>query len=231
MGHFFAQIRIHTMPVTGNGVQAGAVVGAPCWPNCRGSFWLDLFPNGSICRLFAGIIAPMRRFIFIFIVLQLVLFGIELTQLVQQHLVLPWTTLLAQACVAIVTGFDANAAAMGKVLWNPATGFGVSIEPGCNGVEACIILFAAIVAFPSTWKHRAWGLGLGFVAVQALNVVRVISLFYLGQWNDTAFKIAHEYLWQGLIMLDVLVVWLLWVRANPDLSADAGTGTATPAAA
>ncbi len=157
----------------------------------------------------------MRRFFLIFVSLQLLLFGIELTQPVQQFLVLPWTTLLARGCVALVTLFDANAAAAGKVLWNPATGFGVSIEPGCNGVEACIILAAAMIAFPSSWKHRAWGLGLGFIAVQLLNVIRVISLFYLGQWNASAFRIAHEFLWQGLIMLDVLVVWLLWVRASP----------------
>jgi hypothetical protein len=26
------------------------------------------------------------------------------------------------------------------------------------------------------------------------------------------FEFAHLYLWQALIMLDVLVVWLLWVR-------------------
>ena len=157
----------------------------------------------------------MRRFFLIFLSLQLFLFGIELLQPIQLHWVLPWTAVLAKLCVLLVTQFDANAAALGKVLWNPATGFGVSIEPGCNGIEACIILFAAIVAFPATWRHRAWGLGLGFIAVQALNIVRIISLFYLGQWDETAFKIAHEYLWQGLIMLDVLVVWLLWVRANP----------------
>lgn len=157
----------------------------------------------------------MRRFFLIFLSLQLLLFGIELLQPVQQFLVLPWTTLLAETCVALVTQFDGNAAALGKVLWNPSTGFGVSIEPGCNGVEACIILFAAIVAFPASWRHRAWGLALGFLAVQGLNVIRVISLFYLGQWNDTAFRIAHEYLWQGLIMLDVLVVWLVWVRSDP----------------
>jgi exosortase H (IPTLxxWG-CTERM-specific) len=158
----------------------------------------------------------MRRFFLTFFALQLLLFGIELLQTVQQHLVLPWTAWLAKVCVLLVTQFDVNAAAFGKVLWNPATGFGVSIEPGCNGIEACIILFAAIVAFPARWQHRAWGLSLGFVAVQGLNVVRIVSLFYLGQWNDMAFRIAHEYLWQGLIMLDVLVVWLWWVRASPE---------------
>ena len=94
------------------------------------------------------------------------------------------------------------------------TGFGVSIEPGCNGIEACIVLFAAMMAFPSTWKHKFAGLVVGFVAVQALNVVRVVSLFYLGQWNTAVFNFAHEFLWQGLIMLDVLIVWLLWVRAG-----------------
>ena len=106
------------------------------------------------------------------------------------------------------------ASAAGKVLWNTATGFGVSIEPGCNGIEACIVLFAAVMAFPSSWRHKLVGLLVGFLAVQGLNVVRVISLFYLGQWNTQVFNFAHEYLWQALIMLDVLVVWLLWVRAG-----------------
>lgn len=112
--------------------------------------------------------------------------------------------------------FDANAASAGKVLWNPANGFGVSIEPGCNGVEACLILFAAIVAFPATWGHRLRGLLWGLLAIQGLNAVRVISLFYLGQWHAGVFRFAHEYLWQGLIMLDVVVVWLIWVKLNPD---------------
>lgn len=156
----------------------------------------------------------MLRFFLTFVVLQLTLFGINMLSVVQQHLVLPWTALLARICVALVTLFDSTAAAAGKVLWNTVTGFGVSIEPGCNGIEACIVLFAAVLAFPSTWRHKLVGLVAGFVAVQALNVVRVISLFYLGQWNTDVFNFAHEFLWQALIMLDVLVVWLLWVRAG-----------------
>lgn len=156
----------------------------------------------------------MLRYMLIFLSLQLVLFGINMLAGVQYYLVLPWTEFLAHICASLVTWFDSSATASGKVLWNHETGFGVSIEPGCNGIEAFIVLFAAVVAFPASWRHKLVGLVVGFVAVQALNVVRVISLFYLGQWNTAVFNFAHEYLWQALIMLDVLVVWLLWVRAG-----------------
>ena len=155
----------------------------------------------------------MLRFFLVFLALQLTLFGINMLGWVQQHLVLPWTALLARICAGLVTWFDSTATAAGKVLWNAQTGFGVSIEPGCNGIEACIVLFAAIMAFPASWRHKLVGLVAGFVAVQALNVVRVISLFYLGQLDMDVVDFAHEYLWQALIMLDVLVVWLVWVRA------------------
>lgn len=156
----------------------------------------------------------MLRFFLTFVFLQLTLFGINMLGAVQRHVIVPWTSLLARMCAALVTLFDSTAAAAGKVLWNTVTGFGVSIEPGCNGIEACIVLFAAVMAFPSSWRHKMLGLVWGFVAVQGLNMVRVISLFYLGQWSTPIFDFAHEYLWQALIMLDVLIVWLLWVRAG-----------------
>lgn len=155
----------------------------------------------------------MLRFFLLFLTLQFTLFGLNMLNWVQQHFVVPWTTLLAKVCATLVMWFDSTAAAQGKVLWNTVTGFGVSIEAGCNGIEACIVLFAAVMAFPAGWRHKLAGLVAGFAAVQALNVVRVISLFYIGQWSKPLFDFAHEYLWQGLIMLDVLIVWLLWVRA------------------
>jgi len=111
--------------------------------------------------------------------------------------------------------FDPGVIAEGKVLQSASNGFAVSIEAGCNGVEATIVLVAAMLAFPATWKRKLFGLALGVTAVQGLNVIRVISLFYLGQWNQDAFEFAHQYVWQALIMLDVLIVWLLWVRTLP----------------
>ena len=125
---------------------------------------------------------------------------------------MPWTNALARSRRAIVTLFDPNVIAIGKVMRSTTNGFAVSIEAGCNGVEATIVLLAAILAFPAPWKHKLVGLAIGIVAVQGLNVVRVISLFYLGQWDFEVFEWAHLYVWQALIMLDVLIVWLIWVR-------------------
>jgi exosortase H (IPTLxxWG-CTERM-specific) len=157
----------------------------------------------------------MARFFIWFLVMQATLFGLELTPWAQRWFVVPWTNTLAAVSAGIVKLFDPQVLASGKILRSASNGFAVSIEAGCNGVEATIVLVAAMLAFPAPWKRKLIGLAIGIVAVQGLNVVRVISLFYLGQWNYSVFEWAHLYVWQALIMLDVLIVWLLWVRTLP----------------
>lgn len=142
------------------------------------------------------------------------MFALELTP-PGQTLVHPWAALLAGFSASLIAPFDPGIVSYGNVIQNPANGFGVAIEAGCNAVEACIVLAAAMLAFPAPWRHKLPGLALGMVAVQAVNILRIISLFYLGQWRMDAFEFAHLYLWQGFIMLDVLVVWLIWMRAMP----------------
>jgi len=157
----------------------------------------------------------MARFFLLFVALLALLFGLELTPWAQAWFVEPWTHALAGISSALVTLFDSHVVTVGKVIRSTSNNFAVSIEAGCNGVEATLVLIAAMLAFPAPWKHRLLGLVAGVLAVQFLNVLRVISLFYLGQWNRQLFEWAHLYVWQALIMLDVLVVWLIWVRRVP----------------
>lgn len=157
----------------------------------------------------------MLRFFIIFSVLLIGLFTLEILQPVEKHVILPFTAMIADISVWIVTLFDDNVIATGNVIRDQVSGFGVRIERGCNGLEAVIILFAAIFAFPAPFKHKLVGFAIGFVAIQALNLVRIISLFYLGQWSQTMFDWFHLYLWQALIILDALVVWLIWLRKIP----------------
>jgi exosortase H (IPTLxxWG-CTERM-specific) len=154
----------------------------------------------------------MLRFLLTFVAVLLLLFVAQLTPPVQQHVIIPFTGFLAQASAWIAGLFDPSVVSQGKQLLNGRTGAGVIIEAGCNGVEACIILVAALAAYPAGWRAKLVGLAVGLVAVQAVNLVRIISLFYLSQWSQPVFEFAHLYLWQALIMLDVVVVWLLWMR-------------------
>ena len=157
----------------------------------------------------------MARFFVLFVVLLAVLFGLELTPWGQAYVVEPWTRALAAISAGLVTLVDPGVLATGKVIRSIGNGFAVSIEAGCNGVEATLVLVAAMIAFPAPWRHKLLGIAIGTLAVQLLNVVRVISLFYLGQWSFAVFEWAHLYVWQALIMLDVLIVWLIWVRRIP----------------
>ena len=154
----------------------------------------------------------MIRFLAWFFGLLLVLFLAELTAPVQRLVVVPWTTLLAHTSAFLVQLFDSSVASHGRVMHNVRTGAGISIEAGCNGIEACIVLTAALMAYKADLAAKLKGLVAGILAIQAVNVLRVISLYYLVQWNAQVFEFAHLYLWQALIMLDVVVVWLLWLR-------------------
>ena len=156
----------------------------------------------------------MLRFFLLFLVIQSGLFAAELTP-PGQAVVTPWTAILARLSVSLINLFDPHVIAYGKVIQSQTTGFGVTIEAGCNAVEASIILIAAMLAFPAPWRHKVLGVAIGILAVQGVNILRIISLFYLGQWRMDVFEFAHLYVWQALIMLDVLVVWLIWIRAMP----------------
>jgi exosortase H (IPTLxxWG-CTERM-specific) len=140
------------------------------------------------------------------------LFSLEMMKPVQDHLVAPFTGLLASLSAALITPFDSSVTAYGKVLQFTDSGFAVSIEAGCNGIEATIVLIAAVIAFPAPWKTRLAAITLGFLAVQTLNLARIITLFYLGNWNIDIFTWVHLYLWPALIMLDVLIVFLVYLR-------------------
>src|SRR5262245_25253223 len=157
----------------------------------------------------------MFRFITLFFLYLVVLFALELVQPVDKYVILPFTSAIAKVSVWIVGLFDPHAIAYGKILKSTSSDFAISIERGCNGVEAVIILVSAMLAFPAPWKHRLIGIGLGFIAIQALNLVRIISLFYLGQWNKVWFDWFHLYLWQALIVLDALIAFLVWLRYLP----------------
>jgi len=88
--------------------------------------------------------------------------------------------------------------------------FAVNIENGCNGVETALLFGSAVLAFPAPWKRRLAGLALGLVAIQIINLVRVVSLFWIGVHKPSLFSSSHTVLWQSVVVLCGVLLFLLW---------------------
>lgn len=94
--------------------------------------------------------------------------------------------------------------------------FGVNIENGCNGVETALLLAAAVLAFPAGWRQRLTGFFLGFLAIQALNLIRVVSLVWIGRHRPALFDSSHTVIWQSAVVLFGVLIFLLWAsRQRP----------------
>ena len=101
----------------------------------------------------------MIRFFVVFLLWLAAMFGLELTPLGAGVARRTVDDALARFCGHAGDAVRPGVAAIGKVLRSTSSnGFAVSIEAGCNGVEATIVLIAAMLAFPAPWKHMLVGL-------------------------------------------------------------------------
>ena len=82
----------------------------------------------------------------------------------------------------------------------------LSLLPG----PAFVVYLAAVFAYPCRWPLKILGALLGAPALLLLNQVRLVSLAYVGHLYPAVFDIAHMLVWQSLIILVTVVLWILW---------------------
>ena len=165
--------------------------------------------NGTLCYHCNLIHIRPLRFVLIFACSLLIGFGVLVTPQAQSV-----TGKFSRALVSVSNGLirmcGGHATQNGAILRAPG-GFAVEMRDGCNAVNVTILLCCAVLAFPAPWRMKAAGLLAGIAIIQAVNIFRFITLFYLGQYSMTWFDFAHAYLWESLIMLDTMVVFWFWV--------------------
>jgi exosortase H (IPTLxxWG-CTERM-specific) len=123
-----------------------------------------------------------------------------------------FSRLLVKLSAGVIRVCGGNARVEGVVLRDPSTGFAIQMLDGCNAVNVTILLWSAVLAFPACFKMKFWGLMAGSTVIHVVNIVRFISLFYIGQYSASWFEFAHAYLWESLLILDTMVVFWLWVN-------------------
>jgi exosortase H (IPTLxxWG-CTERM-specific) len=129
---------------------------------------------------------------------------------VNDNAVEPFTAGVARVSGAALDLLGQDVRMNGTVIQSPR--FAVNIRNGCNGVEAMLIFLAAVLAFPASWKARLAGLALGFVAIQAVNLVRVVALFLTGAYFPKLFDTSHTVIWQTVVILFGVLLWIFWAN-------------------
>ena len=150
------------------------------------------------------------RFLVLFIAILALSFTAIAWNPVNDHVIEPFTAAIAKASGATLKLIGQGTTMQGTVIRNPR--FAVNIQNGCNGVEAMLIYFAAVLAFPAPWKSRLAGLALGFVAIQLVNLVRVVALFLTGVYFPKLFDSSHTVVWQTVVILSGVVLWIVWAN-------------------
>jgi len=149
-----------------------------------------------------------------FLILFVVLLGGGFTLIslnwVNDHVIEPFTGGIAKASGVVLGAIGQPVEREGTVLRNAR--FAVNIRNGCNGVEAMLIFLAAVLAFPASWKSRLTGLGLGILAIQLVNLIRVVALFLTGVYFPRIFDTSHTVIWQTIVILFGVMLWIFWAN-------------------
>jgi exosortase H (IPTLxxWG-CTERM-specific) len=153
---------------------------------------------------------PEARFLVLFLLILGGAFALLSWSPVNDHVIEPFTGGIAKASGVALRAIGQPVTQVGTSLRSPR--FAVNIRNGCNGVEAMVILLAAIVAFPAPWKARLLGLAIGAVAIQIVNLVRVVALFLTGAYLPRFFDTSHTVVWQTLVILAAVLTWILWAQ-------------------
>jgi exosortase H (IPTLxxWG-CTERM-specific) len=142
-----------------------------------------------------------------------------LTEPVDRYVARPLSSGIAAASGALLRAMRERVVVRGTIITAPC--FAVDIQNGCNGLETVLFLVAAVLAFPATARQRLLATFLGILLIQAVNLIRVTSLFLVGCHRRAWFESFHLAIWQTIVFATAVIFFAAWTRRAT--VADAGS--------
>jgi|JFJP01.1.fsa_nt_gi exosortase/archaeosortase family protein len=99
----------------------------------------------------------------------------------------------------------------GAVLSLPNGGFSIEVTTECQAIELTWLYCVAILAWTAAWQDKLRWILLGIALIQVLNVIRLISLVYLGHWYPDHFVMIHENFYPMFFGIMVILLFLNWI--------------------
>jgi exosortase/archaeosortase family protein len=96
----------------------------------------------------------------------------------------------------------------------------LAIGRGCTAVEPTLLVVAAILAGPTSWLRRLAASVVAILLLGALNLLRIVSLFFVDRHWPAAFDSAHHEIWPVLILLVAGVLAYVSMRGSVPVAPD-----------
>ncbi len=154
----------------------------------------------------------MKHFILLYIIYMIVAFILVDYQPVHDYLRLDafYTTGVVYLSELLIQAVGISVSADGAFLHLSSSV--MEVKFGCNGLEAILLLSAAILAYPASWKARTIGIFMGSLFLQFFNIIRIAILAWVLEEHPTIFPIMHEYITQSIMIAIAFVIFLVYLQ-------------------
>ncbi|NOT37523.1 MAG: archaeosortase/exosortase family protein [Saprospiraceae bacterium] len=153
----------------------------------------------------------MVKFWILFIAIVVGFFVFSSTGTYDQMIGTPVNSLYARISSFFLNLINMGTSADGTNLSNDK--FTMSVSKGCDAVAPAVMLLVGIGMFPfQNWSMKLKGIGIGLLLLFSANVLRLITLFFLGVLAPDWFEFFHIQFWQALFIMITLVYFVYWIK-------------------
>jgi exosortase family protein XrtM len=94
--------------------------------------------------------------------------------------------------------------------------FAMALRRGCDAVEPTLLLCSAMLAFRCPLRQKFVGMIVGALLFQMLNVLRIVSLFWIGMHCPDLFNQIHMEIWPTIFIVIGALIFISWKDWNSD---------------
>lgn len=153
--------------------------------------------------------SPVLRFVLKFGILLALFYGLSATPYFDRML---YCYLEANAWLSntILNGFGQHTH-VSKVTIESSQ-FAIVIRRGCDAVEPTWLFSAAVLSFRAPIMRKLPGVLAGIVVLQVLNLLRIVTLYWIGLHLPDIFNSAHTEIWPTAFVVVAIVLFICWIE-------------------
>ena len=157
---------------------------------------------------------PVLRFVLLFALFLAGFNAFFYLYFIETDLFTSYLSLNAKASAACITVLGGEVRISGASIVSSGT-VPLEIKRGCDALQASAFFVIGVLASPLRvpLRSRLIPVIVGTLFLLAMNLVRIISLYYTSLYYPKAFELMHIDVWQALFIFLPLFLWVMWARS------------------